>query len=665
MKIMLVHNQYQQPGGEDVAFEQERRLLERAGHRVVVYQRSNLEIEEIDAARRITLIKNIVWATDTHREFSKLLAEERPQLVHVHNTFVMISPSVYLACEQANIPVVQTLHNYRLICPAAGLFRDGHVCEECVDHSLRRSVRHGCYRNSRLATASVATMLAVHRRRHTWDEKVNAYIALTEFARSKFEQGGLPLDKLFVKPNFVDPDPGASFDEGKYAIFVGRLSPEKQVNTLLTAWKRLGNRVPLLIVGDGPERKQLELRAAHLGLTRVCFLGRLTRQEAIGKMKDACALLVPSECYETFNLTIAEAFACGTPVICTRLGAMQEIVQDSRTGLHFNVGDADDLAAKVQWAWNHPDEMTAMGRAARLDYETKYSADRNYEILAEVYQRVLLSHQPLSRNTNSEPQQNLRVHFRRTADLLGKGWTYLLTAGQQPNQLRHFPALSIKGVHVGEFLKLNKPWVKNAGIKTVIDVGAHTGEFASAIRAVVPEIQLYAFEPLPDCCRELKKKLGRNGSFQVFQVAIGEEHGRVDFWRSNFSKSSSVLKMSGLHQAAFPWSAENHRITVQLRKLDDYVDKLKLASKTLLKIDVQGYEDRVLRGAVRILEQVDYVLVEVSIDSLYEGQAQFHTIYDFLVASGFSYAGNMEQLASPLDGTILQVDALFTRPSPN
>jgi FkbM family methyltransferase len=660
MKIMLVHNQYQQPGGEDVVFEQERRLLEHAGHHVLSYQRSNVEIDAVGAGR-INLVKNLVWATDTHREFTGLLAREKPQLVHIHNTFAVVSPSVYLACEQANIPVVQTLHNYRLICPAATLFRDGHVCEECVEQSLWQGVRHGCYRDSRLATGSVALMLAVHRNRHTWDQKVHGYIALTEFARTKFVEGGLPAEKLFVKSNFVYPDPGAGFWAGKYAVFAGRLSAEKGVSTLLKAWARLGHGIQLLIIGDGPEREKLELQAAELGLTQVLFLGRLTRAETISRMKDASCLVVTSECYENFPLTIAEAFACGIPVICSRLGAMQEIVEDGRSGLYFTAGDADDLAGKVEWAWAHPDRMKTMGREARQEYEKKYTAERNYEMLADIYDRTLQSTAPLRPRAASKSDSNRRILVRRIRDLCGKAWAYSLTALQEPEQLLRFPSLCLKRVHIGEFLKLNKPWLKNSGIRTVIDVGAHTGEFSSAIRAVLPHAHVYAFEPLPECFDQLTKKLGHNGSVHVFQTALGDTTGQVEFWRSSFSKSSSLLRMSSLHQSAFPWSASNRPMTVRLGRLDDYEDKMELTAKTLLKIDVQGFEDRVLRGAESTLKRLDYVLVEVSVAPLYEGQAKFETVYDFLLQSGFSYKGNVEQLASPLDGAILQLDALFAR----
>ena len=207
MKILLVHNQYQQPGGEDVVFEQERQLLESNGHQVVTYRRSNWEADSYTGVKRLVLVRKTIWADDTRKEFAQLVRREKPDLVHVHNTFIMISPSIYSVCREANIPVVQTLHNYRLLCPAANFFRKGRICEECVEHTLWRSVRYGCYRGSRSATATVALMLATHRSLGTWDRDVTCYIALTEFTRSKFIQGGLAAQKIFVKPNFVSPDP--------------------------------------------------------------------------------------------------------------------------------------------------------------------------------------------------------------------------------------------------------------------------------------------------------------------------------------------------------------------------------------------------------------------------------------------------------------------------
>jgi FkbM family methyltransferase len=661
VKIILVHNEYREPGGEDVVFDQECHLLERAGHEVVVYRRSNLELEDVTLAQRLALAARIVSASDTQQEFTEMLAAEKPQLVHIHNTFVMVSPSVYLACAEHGIPVVQTLHNYRLLCPAATLFRDGHRCQECMDHTLWSSVRHKCYRNSHLATATVALMLQVHRHRDTWNTKVHHYIALSQFARDKFVLGGLPAEKITVKPNFVDPDPGPDFGAGEYALYVGRLSPEKGVTTLLAAWERLGNKIPLMIVGDGAEREQLENQAASKNLANVTFLGRLERKRTLATVRKARFLVLPSLCYENFPLTLAEAFACGTPVICSRTGAMEEIVKDGETGLHFTAGDPEDLAEKAAWAWEHPQRLQEMRRAARREYEEKYTADKNYEMLTDIYRSVVPS---LKASTPLRVTKNkVAIHVRRGIDLMGKGWNYLTTALQDPEQLMSLPSLVVHHVHIGEFLKLNKPWLKVADVKTVIDVGAHNGEFSSAAHSVLQNARIYAFEPLPECCDKIRKTLGKNDFLEVFQVAIGDENGSVTFWRSSFSKASSILRMSNLHQAAFPWSAENEAIEVPLKSLDDFADTLELRPKTLLKIDVQGFEDRVLRGATRILDKVDFVIVEVSVAPLYDGQAQFDSIYNMLLSSGFEYSGNLDQLNSPLDGTPLQVDALFTRPA--
>jgi glycosyltransferase involved in cell wall biosynthesis len=385
VKIVQVHNTYQRPGGEDVVFEQECRMLERAGHEVIAYRRSNWDAEAYRGVRLLGLAKRTVWASDTRRNFLRLLRREKPDVVHVHNTFVMISPSLYSACSEARVPVVQTLHNYRLLCPAGTFFRDGKVCEECLGGSLWRSVQHACYRQSYPASAVVALMLAAHRLRDTWNREISCFVALSEFARNKFVEGGLPREKIFVKPNFVSPDPGARTGPGDYALFVGRLSPKKRVDTVLAAWKRLPSSIPLHIIGDGPDREQLAAQAARDGLTQVQFKGQLPREQTLAAINQARFLVFASEWYENFPVTIAESFACSTPVICSRMGAMQEIVSDGHTGIHFTPADSEDLAGKVEWAWNHPEEMSAMGRQARAEYESKYTAEQNYPRLIEIY----------------------------------------------------------------------------------------------------------------------------------------------------------------------------------------------------------------------------------------------------------------------------------------
>jgi glycosyltransferase involved in cell wall biosynthesis len=389
MKIVMVHNTYQQAGGEDIVSRNDCELLKSHGHEVVEYRRSNDDVEKFVSIRRLALAKQTIWASDTRREFRQLLLRERPDIVHVHNTFVMVSPSIYWACRDARVPVVQTLQNYRLLCPGALFLRDDKVCEECMEHGVWRGVRYGCYRGSRAATAVVAAMLSTHRILGTWSRQIEYYLAPTEFGRRKFIEGGLPAERMLVKPNCVQPDPGEGNGDRSYALFVGRLSPEKGLRTLLAAWASLRVSIPLLIVGDGPLRQELEEYARQHSLASVRFLGRLNGQETMAKMKGARSLVFPSECYEGLPMTVIEAFACGTPVIASNMGAMQELIANGRTGLHFTPGDAEDLAGKAERAWTHPEDMAAMGKQARREFESKYTADSNYEILLGAYQRAI------------------------------------------------------------------------------------------------------------------------------------------------------------------------------------------------------------------------------------------------------------------------------------
>jgi glycosyltransferase involved in cell wall biosynthesis len=387
MKVAVVHNTYQQKGGEDVVVAAETELLESRGHKVVRYIRSNDEIAAMSRPEQLFMVKNLIHSDKSKRELQALLRVEKPDVVHVHNTFMMISPSVYEACSDAGIPVIQTLHNYRLLCPGWSLSRNGEICEECLERGLWRGVLHGCYRDSRLMTAAVALMLQVHRTRGTWRESVDGYVALTNFARAKFIQGGLPASAVHVKPNFLAEDPGERESAGRNVLFIGRLSIEKGVNVLLDAWRKLNSAERLTIVGDGPLRKPFEAQTLESQLSNVTFLGWKTRAEIFTAIKDSSFVVLPSLSYEGFPMTLVEAFACGTPVICSDRGGLREIVDDGRTGLHFRAGDANDLASKMEWAWNHPAALRAMGRAAREEFEKSYTADANYEQLLQIYEK--------------------------------------------------------------------------------------------------------------------------------------------------------------------------------------------------------------------------------------------------------------------------------------
>ncbi len=397
ISIALVHEFYQQPGGEDAVVAAERSLLMAGGHRVIDYRRHNDEIKTYGWWRKGTLPLRTLWAWDSYREVKALLAREKVQIAHIHNTFPLISPAVYSACQDAGVGVVQTLHNYRLFCPAATFYRAGNLCEECVEHGLARSVAHACYHCSRATTGTIALMLATHRALRTWSSKVDCFIALTEFGRRRFIELGLPAEKVVVKPNFVHPDPSIlgspesrtpNREPQDYVLFVGRLAPEKGLRTLLAAWECLEGRIPLEIVGDGPLRAELEEDAQRRQLRGVRFHGQRTKDQVISMLKRARFLVFPSEWYECFPVTIAEAYACSVPVVASRLGSMQEIVEDGRTGRHFAVGDAKDLAEKVEWAWTHRQEMEKMGRAARAEFECKYTAEADYPQLLAIYERV-------------------------------------------------------------------------------------------------------------------------------------------------------------------------------------------------------------------------------------------------------------------------------------
>jgi len=328
-----------------------------------------------------TVALNTLWSFKSKKRISEIIDKSKPDVAHFHNTFMLISPSVYYACKERNVPVIQSLHNPRLLCPAGNFYRDGRVCEDCVGKTPPwPGVLHGCYRSSRSLTALVATMLTMHRMLRTWERGVDAFIVFTEFYKKKFIEGGLPADKIALKPHFVDPDPGCrNGQKGEYALYIGRLDRVKGVNTLLEAWRH-NNNVPLKIRGDGNLLGEVADYINRNNLKSVEIVRRLKRAELNELIKNARFLVWPSEgYYETFGLVAIESFA----------GALAENVSDGYTGLHFIPGDSEDLSAKVIWAWSHPEEMALMGRAARREYETNYSSEKNYRILIGIYEKAI------------------------------------------------------------------------------------------------------------------------------------------------------------------------------------------------------------------------------------------------------------------------------------
>lgn len=379
MNILFAHNAYQQAGGEDTVVASEVTLLRSRGHRVALYQRHNDELHTLPAA---AAARSTLWSAQTMRDLDVLCRDFQPGLIHVHNTFPLISPSIYWLASQRGIPIVQTLHNFRLLCPQGTFLRSGVVCEDCIGKQPWRAVVHKCYRNSRAQSLVLAGMLSAHRLAGTWRNRVTRYIALTDFSRDRFVATGLSAEQVRVKPNFVDASLMPDWRTRDGGIYVGRLSEEKGVGTLLAAIAR-GRTPSPIVIGAGPFGAQV---AQQLGDS---YLGCRSRDEIMQKMHGASFLLVPSLCLEQLPTTILEAFACGLPVIASRLGALPGIVEDHVTGLLFNPGDAADLAEKMAWAAGHGAEMAQMGRAAHAEYLRKYSPSINYQIMQDIYQDAI------------------------------------------------------------------------------------------------------------------------------------------------------------------------------------------------------------------------------------------------------------------------------------
>jgi glycosyltransferase involved in cell wall biosynthesis len=391
VRILTVHNRYQQPGGEDTVFDRESALLRDRGNVVASYIRSNAELASLTYIATPMAQANAIWSSRTYREMSTLLAEFKPDVAHFHNTFARISPSAYYACRRAGVPVVQTLHNSRLICPSANLTRNGTACDLCVGKSFAwPGIKLKCYRHSSLRTAGVALVTGLHRAIGTWENYVDKYIVFSEFYRQKFISSGLPAEKITIKPHFLDPDPGArKSGPGEYALFIARLDPEKGVGTLMDAWRSLPD-IPLVVRGDGPLKKQLETSIAAGELPSVKISERLSASGLVDLIKGAKFLIWPSlGHYETFGLVAMEAFACGVPVIAAATGVAAELIENGKNGLHFEAGNAADLVAKVRWAQQHPEEVAAMGRFARQSFERNYTATENYEALMSIYRSVV------------------------------------------------------------------------------------------------------------------------------------------------------------------------------------------------------------------------------------------------------------------------------------
>lgn len=369
-------------------FDAEVALLRKRGVDVITYVDTN---DRIDEQTRLRTAIQMVWSKETQHHLARILAKEQPDVAHFHNTFLLISPAAYYTCQQAGVPVVQTLHNYRLLCPEANFIRGGKICENCMHWPVPvPGIRYGCYRNSKFQTAGVATMLALHRGLGTWRKQISKFIALSEFSRMKFIEGGLPAEKIIVKPNFVEIDDlPKTNDIGGYLIYAGRLSEEKGIMPLLEAWTHLPD-IPLQVLGDGPLWERAQTFIQRQGLARnVSLLGRRSRSEVLRRIQHARAVIVPSQCYENCPTVVVEAYAYGVPVLASRIGALIEMVHPYQTGLLFDPYNIQDIVAVVKKAWQNISLLQKMGARAQLEHQHNYTADASYNILMSVYDSLL------------------------------------------------------------------------------------------------------------------------------------------------------------------------------------------------------------------------------------------------------------------------------------
>lgn len=378
MRVMLVHANYKQRGGEDAVVDSELELLRDHGHEVVEYRRDN---HDIDRMPKLMAAWDTLWCSRTYREVRARLRAERVDVMHVHNTFPLISPSVYWAADAEGVPVVQTLHNFRILCPQAMLLREGRVCESCIGKAVPwPGVVHKC-RGSLAESVVLTASLSLHRSLGTWRSKVTTYIALNDFCRRKMIEGGIPEQRVRIKPNFLSNERSPDNPARTGGLFVGRLSAEKGLDVLARAVAHGGGRPTVVGLGDLSGMAQEAFGDSYLGGRKL--------PEILDLMRSALYLVVPSIWYENFPRTIVEAFSCGLPVIASRLGAMAEIIENGVTGLLFEPGSAEDLAAKMAWADAHPAEMIEMGRQARERYERLYTPEVNHEELLSIYRDAI------------------------------------------------------------------------------------------------------------------------------------------------------------------------------------------------------------------------------------------------------------------------------------
>lgn len=390
-RILVVHNDYQQAGGERVAVRAQIDLLRAFGHEPLLYWRDSAAINDFSALQKAAFFPRTIYDPSVYREVTDLVRRERVSVAHVHNVFPLISPAVYRALHDEGVPIVQTLHNFRFLCPNGLFYTRGQVCERCKGGNTLHAVRLRCFRDSYALSALYAAAIAVHRRMGTFG-LIDRYLALTEFGRRKLIESGLVgADRVSVLGNFLPqelPELAARRRHSPYVLYMGRLSQEKGPGMLIEAMA-LVPELELKVLGEGPELAPLRARAAQLGLTKVAFLGHVTGPAKWALLQEALATVVPSMCYETFSVTALESLASGTPVVASAIGSLPALVEPGRSGWLVPPGDVGALGATLRAVLSERAEAERMGRLAADQVRERYGPRSHYNALMGTYAEVV------------------------------------------------------------------------------------------------------------------------------------------------------------------------------------------------------------------------------------------------------------------------------------
>jgi len=382
MKILVIHNFYQQKGGEDIVVQQEIELLRDKGHIVDTFFVSNKSITtQID---KFTASLNTSYSVKFRDRIKKKINYFCPDIVHIHNTFPIITSSVYDACIQSNVPSIQTLHNFRIRCSSGLFFRDGKICEQCLNKSAFQAVLHKCYRNSIVGSFFVAKMIEDNKRRDVWNVKVDRLISLTSFAKQKLIASGIKKNKICIKPNFIK-DYGYCYEKEDYFLFIGRLSVEKGLDLLLEVFTKTDKK--LKIIGTGPLENEVHKSVSTN--PNIEYLGFMNKDAIINHLKKAKSLIFSSICYEGMPMTILESFSTGTPVISPNIGGPNEMVKNNENGLIYEVNNSKDLLDKIYSLDEDRELQNKLSNGARSSYKLNYSAELNYKMLMDIYKKVI------------------------------------------------------------------------------------------------------------------------------------------------------------------------------------------------------------------------------------------------------------------------------------